>query len=216
MIAKIIKFYKLDLSDKLNIFDRYFNLFRTKYLYKYLLKKSGSNNFIRKPILWNPNFIDIGSDCYIGHHCRLEAIRRWNEKIFRPNLVIGNGSSMEQGCHITFADELIIGEHCTFSYNVMIMDTDHEYKNIGVDIINQPIYIKKTQIGSNCFIGAGAKIQAGTILGKQCIVGANSVVRGVFPDYCVIAGMPGKIVKRYNQKTNKWEKTSDNGDFIDE
>jgi acetyltransferase-like isoleucine patch superfamily enzyme len=216
LIAKIAKFYKLNLSDKINLIDRYFNIFRTKYFYKYLLKKSGLNNFIRKPILWNPNFIEIGNNCYIGYHCRLEAIRKWNGKSFSPNLIIGDGTSMEQGCHITFADELIIGEKCTLSYNVMITDTDHSYKDIGVDIISQSINIKKTQIGSNCFIGAGAKIQAGTTLGKQCIVGSNSVIRGVFPDYSVIVGIPGKIVKRYNQKTDKWEKTRDNGDFIDE
>ena len=49
-------------------------------------------------------------------------------------------------------------------------------------------------------------IQSGTILGKQCIVGANSVVRGQFPDYCVIAGNPAKIIKKYNFNTRKWEK----------
>jgi acetyltransferase-like isoleucine patch superfamily enzyme len=200
-----MKFFKLDLADKIHLVDRYFNLIRTKYYYKYLLKKCGFSNFIRKPILWNPNFIEIGNNCYIGHHCRLEAIRRWTDKSFSPNLIIGGGTSMEQGCHITFADELKIGDNCTFSYNVMVTDTDHEYKNIGIDIISQPIYIKKTSIGSNCFIGAGAKIQAGTILGKQCIVGANAVVRGKFPDYSVIVGIPGKIVKRYNEKTNEWK-----------
>jgi len=52
----------------------------------------------------------------------------------------------------------------------------------------------------------GVAIQAGTVLGKQCIVGANSVVRGVFPDYSVIAGVPARIIKRFNFDKNKWEK----------
>lgn len=52
----------------------------------------------------------------------------------------------------------------------------------------------------------GAAIQAGTVLGKQCIVGANSVVRGTFPDYCVIAGVPAKIIRKYNAESHSWER----------
>jgi acetyltransferase-like isoleucine patch superfamily enzyme len=52
----------------------------------------------------------------------------------------------------------------------------------------------------------GSAIMAGTRLGKQCIVGANSVVKGEFPDYCVIVGAPAKIVKKYNFETQEWEK----------
>lgn len=66
--------------------------------------------------------------------------------------------------------------------------------------------VRHTEIGENCFIGYGAAIQAGTVLGRQCIVGANSVVRGEFPDYCVIVGAPARIVKRYNPVSGEWEK----------
>ena len=73
-------------------------------------------------------------------------------------------------------------------------------------MVKQKITVKETRIGENCFIGMGAAIMAGTILGKQCVVGANSVVRGNFPDYCVIVGSPAKIVKKYNPETHVWEK----------
>ena len=63
-----------------------------------------------------------------------------------------------------------------------------------------------TAIGENCFIGYGAVIMPGTVLGRQCIVGANSVVKGVYPDYCVIAGVPARIIRRYNFQTEEWEK----------
>lgn len=54
----------------------------------------------------------------------------------------------------------------------------------------------------------------GTILGEQCIVGANAVVRGIFPDYCVIVGVPAKIIKRYNPSTKSWQKTNSKGIFV--
>ncbi|MDZ4322349.1 MAG: DapH/DapD/GlmU-related protein, partial [Phenylobacterium sp.] len=71
-------------------------------------------------------------------------------------------------------------------------------------VIDQPLVPSKTRIGKNCFIGAGACIQAGTILGDGCIVGANAVVRGVFEDHSVIVGVPGRVVKRFNRETGTW------------
>lgn len=58
-------------------------------------------------------------------------------------------------------------------------------------------------------------IQAGTVLGKQCIVGANSVVRGDFPDYCVIVGAPARVVKRYDPQREGWYKTDNKGMFVE-
>ena len=39
------------------------------------------------------------------------------------------------------------------------------------------------------------------------MIGANSVVTHDIPDYCVAAGAPCKILKVFNKKTNRWEKT---------
>jgi len=58
----------------------------------------------------------------------------------------------------------------------------------------------------------GAAIQARTVLGEQCIVGANAVVRGIFPPFSVIAGVPGRIIKRFDStgKDSKWRRVYDN------
>ena len=98
----------------------------------------------------------------------------------------------------------------TLSSYVMIQDNDHEYKEIGINIIEQRLLVNKIEIGENCFIGSGVKILAGTTLGNQCIVGSNAVVRGIFPDYSVIVGIPAKIVKSYNNNTKSWERVYDN------
>ena len=115
--------------------------------------------------------------------------------------------SIGQNFHITSAgDRLKIGAHTTISGNVFITNIDHDYREVGRHILKQPLLVRHTEIGENCFIGYGAAIQAGTVLGRQCIVGANSVVRGDFPDYCVIVGAPARIVKRYNPVSGEWEK----------
>ena len=51
-----------------------------------------------------------------------------------------------------------------------------------------------TKIGKNCFIGANSIILMGAQLGDNVIVGAGSVVHGIIPDNVVIAGNPAKII----------------------
>lgn len=161
----------------------------------------GFPSYIAKPIyLKRLSRIYLSKRVRILPHSRIEVMNKYSKIIFEENISIG------QNFHITSADELIIGRNTTIAENVMITDIDHNYKEIGVHILDQNHIINKTRIGPNCFIGFGAVIQAGTILGEQCIVGANSVVRGEFPPFSVIVGVPGKIIKSYNHKTKKWEK----------
>lgn len=152
----------------------------------------------------------------VRDHARLECIAQKGDQIFTPCLILEEGVSIEQRCHITAADELVVGKNTLISFDVSIQDTDHEYQTLGVPITQQALHVKKTRIGENCFLGSGVKIQAGTILGKHCVVGANAVVRGEFPDYCVIVGIPAKIVKCYDVITKQWKKTDAKGNFRDE
>ncbi|CAD7811206.1 Putative acetyltransferase [Chryseobacterium aquaeductus] len=104
------------------------------------------------------------------------------------NSVITPMFNAEKNVNITTSGTLIINKSTIVLANTFITDIDHHYQKIGIPILDQKIIVKKTEIGENCFIGMGVAIQTGTILGNQCIVGSNSVVRGVFPDYSVIVG----------------------------
>ena len=121
--------------------------------------------------------------------------------------------SIGQNVHITSSSNLIIGKSSTILANVFITNIDHDYQDIGTHILKQKHIIKETRLGENCYIGIGACLQAGTILGNQCVVGANAVVRGIFPDYSVIVGVPARVVKRYNINSKLWEPTNPDGSF---
>ncbi|EOS25693.1 hypothetical protein C806_01820 [Lachnospiraceae bacterium 3-1] len=62
---------------------------------------------------------------------------------------------------------------------------------------------KVTRIGKNCFLGMNTVILMGASIGDNCIVGAGSVVSGVFPDNVVIAGNPARIVRTLEQQYEK-------------
>ena len=217
MLTKIKKFMNLPISRKLQFLSATYHKLKTQTFYKMVFKSMGSRSVIKNPMFITPEYIFIGKDVHISHDARIEGIGNWGKnQIYNPKIIFEDGVSFEQRCHITSADRLIIGKNTIALFDVMITNIDHEYEDLSIPVRKQPLIIKKTQIGENCFIGSGAKIQAGTILGRHCVVGTNAVVRGNFPDYSVIVGVPAKIVKRYDEVSRKWKKTNSKGEFLDE
>ena len=170
-------------------------------IYKPFFKKIGKYSYIGKPC-----FIEGGKNISIGERTRIfPGIRM--ETLKNGEIFIGDNCAIEQNVHITSMNSILkIGKDVTVLANTYITNIEHEYGDINRSVLEQDIIYRETEIKEGCFIGYGAAIQAGTILGKHCIVGAHSVVRGIFPDYCVIVGTPGKIIKKYNHETKKWER----------
>ncbi|MFE8148799.1 acyltransferase [Brenneria goodwinii] len=176
------------------------------FFYKIFFGRFGMPSYIGRPV-----FLMNVRRMYFGQRVRIFPGMR-GECHGDGRLFINNNVSIGQNFHIICSSDLHIGEGSLLSGNVFITDTDHSYTDVSHPVFEQPNVISKTDIGENCFIGIGARIQAGTILGKGCVVGANSVVRGHFPDYSVIVGAPARVVKRYNPSTSMWERihASDN------
>ncbi|AZL83577.1 acyltransferase [Aliivibrio salmonicida] len=189
-------------------------LFKILWIIRGLIYKPFLGEFKLPSYIGKPIFISHFSRIFIAKRvrifpgARIEPVDNESSIVFEENISIG------QNFHITSKGKLTIGENTTILENVMITNIDHDYTEIGVHILKQKYITKQTSIGPNCFIGYGAVIQAGTILGTQCIVGANSVVRGTYPDYCVIVGVPAKIIKRYDPIDMIWKKTDTVGNFI--
>lgn len=164
--------------------------------YRILLRNIGFPSYIGKPVYvssWK-NII-IGSRFRIYPGLRAEIV---NKNSF---LKIGENVSIGQNFHVvSYNDELKIGDNVTIAGNVFVTNCDHNYKGIYKSILENELIYKKTVIGDNCFIGNNAVILAGTSLGEGCVVGANAVLKGKYPPYSVIIGVPGKVVKKYTKK----------------
>ncbi len=153
----------------------------------------------KKLLLLNPKGVVCGKKVRIMSGFRIECHHGGNIKI-------GNDVSIGQNLHlVSGGGTLKIGDHVTISGNVFISNLTHSYENIDIHALNQEHIIEQVQIGDCSFIGFGVCILPGTKLGKNVIVGANSVVKGEFPDYSVIAGVPARIIKKYNFEKQIWE-----------
>lgn len=165
-----------------------------------------SKVIIRKPLLMTSRFIHFGYDIGIQKNCRIEGISLYEGIVYNPRIILNDGVSIQQNLHLTCAECIEIGQYTAIGANVTITDIDHPYDDIHLPIEFQQLRVLPVKIGEDCKIYNNAVILSGTQIGKHCVVGANSVVKGKFPDYCVIAGIPARIIKRYNPVLGIWEK----------
>lgn len=175
----------------------------------FFLKKIKFPTYFAFPIFFTGlNKVSIGKKVRIFPHSRFEVHGD-------GEIHIGDNVGIGQSFHITSASKLTIGSGTLILARVFVTNIDHKYNEINVPILEQGNIVSETHIGKNCFIGIGAAIQAGTILGDNVIVGANSVVRGKFPSYSVIAGVPARVIKKYDHELGIWRRTDTHGVFIE-
>jgi acetyltransferase-like isoleucine patch superfamily enzyme len=84
---------------------------------------------------------------------------------------------------------------------VYITDQNHGYENVDIPISQQTQMERAVSIGDGSWLGAGTVVLPGAQIGKHVAVGANSVVTGALPDYCVAVGVPARVIKQYSKES---------------
>ena len=128
-------------------------------------------------------------------------------------LHIGNNVVIGDYAHIAAHYSVTIGDNVLIASRVYISDTSHGAYTDSVDCTspeifpnNRPIICKEVEIGNNVWIGENVCILPGVHIGKGCVIGANTTVTKSIPEYSIVVGTPGKIIKRYNKQKKYWEK----------
>ena len=115
----------------------------------------------------------LADDVFIGHYNFIEAHQ---------------GVRIDTGVQITNFVSIV-----THSSHRSLRLMGHDYGTLPPE--QRPGFIAAAvHIGAFCFIGPHSVIEAGTRLGKGCLVESHSRVRGSFPDFAVIAGNPAAAV----------------------
>lgn len=167
---------------------------------KYLASYGNNISIAPKIRLYNPKYISVGSGCYFGPGCRIEAWDHYNDTKYEPQILIGDNVKINSTCHIGAINKVEIGRDCLLGSHVMIIDHSHgksELAEAAKHPSDRDLYSKgRIEIGEKCWIAENVVILPGVKIGEGCIIGANAVVTKSFPAFCVIAGNPAKIVKR--------------------
>ena len=104
---------------------------------------------------------------------------------------VGFGTAIFQS--VTIQRDAIIGKHCIINTNASV---DHDC------IIEDFVHISPSatlcgniKVGEGTIIGANATLLPNITIGKWCVIGAGAVIKDNIPDYSLVVGVPGKIIK---------------------
>lgn len=86
-----------------------------------------------------------------------------------------------------------IGSHVHITTNVQFINHDGGVWVFRNEMPDFDVF-GKIFIDDNTYIGNNAVIMPGVSIGKNCVVGANSVVTKSIPDNMVVAGVPAKYI----------------------
>lgn len=165
-------------------------------------KKFGKGSIINFNVSYicGQKFISIGNNSSIGSHVQLTAWKKVGAEIYKPEITIGNNCSLGEDAHITAICSIRLGNNVLCGKKILITDNAHGAslaKLLDIAPSLRPLYSKgPVIIEDNVFIGEKASIMPGVHIGKGSIIAANSVVTKDVPCYCVVAGVPAKIIKK--------------------
>lgn len=111
-------------------------------------------------------------------------------------IVIGDDVAMS-GSVLCAAKEISVGARTLLGANCRIVDTDFHPLEAEMRRCDRAAGAgcAPVNIGADCFVGMGALILKGTVLGDGCVVGAGAVVSGKFEPNTLIAGNPARAVR---------------------
>ncbi|MCR4798924.1 MAG: acyltransferase [Bacteroidales bacterium] len=197
-------------------------LFSYVFSYKFYQKFIGYRNSLYT--LWIRNFIGyVGEHSYICTTCSLQGggqknitigeytiiqshsilgcwVKYGEQKFPNASITIGNQCSIGEYNHITACNRITIGDGVLTGRFVYIGDNSHGELSVEDANIPPAKRLLKSKgeviIGNNVWLGDKVAVLAGVHIGNNVIVAANAVVTKDIPDNCMVAGVPGKIIKR--------------------
>jgi len=159
--------------------------------------------------------IDRPHYAHLGDRVRIKQFTNINlhpphRKSKKGLLFLGNDVSIAQGCMISAYGEIEIGENTVIGPYTLITDNSRKPGDVSMASKDQEVVLGHVHIGADCFIGFNSCILMNVTIGKHCIVGASSVVTRDIPPFSIVAGAPGRVIKRFDFEKREWVSVSNN------
>jgi len=125
---------------------------------------------------------------------------------FIANTQRSRGVKIGKNCHfspyvlldLVYPHLVNIGNNVTFGSNVMVFAHNNPAANLFLKNGEFPRKVEKVDIKSGAVLFPGSIITAGVTIGENSIISVGSVVTHDIPDYCVVVGNPGRVIKKIN------------------
>jgi acetyltransferase-like isoleucine patch superfamily enzyme len=125
-----------------------------------------------------------------------------------PVIVLDDGCKIGRRCMISAQNRVHLEKDTVFGPHVLVMDHNHAFEDVTVPIGLQGTTEGGTiRIEEGCWVGFGAAIVCGKgelVVGKNSVIGANSVVTRSIPPHSVVTGNPARVVKQFDPAKGKW------------
>ncbi|HEY1838506.1 MAG TPA: gamma carbonic anhydrase family protein [Rhizomicrobium sp.] len=98
-------------------------------------------------------------------------------------------------------DWIVIGENSNVQDNCVVHTDPGQPVTIGSNVtVGHKVILHSTTVGDGSLIGMGATLLNRSKIGRNCIVGANSLVAEgkAFADNSLIVGSPARVVRELN------------------
>jgi lipopolysaccharide O-acetyltransferase len=154
----------------------------------------GDGTILHKPLwVYGPQQMAIGAHSLILHGTWLSVeSQAWDKPA--PTLSIGARVGIRPYCMISAADHIEIEDDVIIAAYSSVIDSDHTYALGRPNVMHNPLATAPIRIGRGTWIAERVAVLRGADIGRCCIIGANSVVKGTIPDYSIAVGSPARVV----------------------
>jgi acetyltransferase-like isoleucine patch superfamily enzyme len=151
----------------------------------------GSDSLMVLPCwVFGSHDITVGDRVLIGQCTRIGALGGAKISIGDECEITGGSSFFAR------AEGIEIGRSVLMAWNVQIYDAHHETDDTERPIRDQGVGRGgKVRIGDGAWLGANVVVLPGVTVGRNAVVGANSVVTSDIPDLATAVGVPAKVVR---------------------
>ena len=178
----------LDLFARFRAGESAFDNMMRRVLMRALCKCVGNDLQVGSSVvLKHPETMEFGDCVFIGAQTMIQG---------RFDGACKVGSHVWIGPQAYFdARELILEDYVGWGPGAKALGSMHTGIPSNEPIITTGLLIKPVKVGFGADIGMNASILPGVHVGAHSIVGAGAVVTRDIPDYAIVAGVPGRVIR---------------------